>query len=259
MNPVISRIRIHPIKSLDGMDLQSATVGTRSLLHDREFAMLAPDGSFVNGKRTGRVNQLRATYDLPNRLVHFSARKSGPEDTFHLVREKEKIEAWLSHFFGMRIHFLQNKEGRLMDIPDTSCVTLLSTASLGYLSENGVGHSTDDLRIRFRASLEISGVPPFWEERLANLQGRPVPFRIGEVLLTGNSLRARCNVPPRDPHNGELNRSFVKKMTTARARNIPEWSIIGELPTFYHLSVDCTLPDSETGKSIKTGDELVIL
>ncbi len=259
LNPIISHIRIYPIKSLDGIELRSVEVGIRSLLHDREFAMLAEDGRFVNGKRTGKVNQLKASYDLSDYRVSFSERDKGEETSFHLINDKEKIETWLSDFFGLKISFLHNREGRLMDIPDRSCVTILSTGSLEYLSENITGHSVDDLRLRFRASLEIAGVPPFWEEKLADSDGEPIRYRVGDVRASGISIRARCNVPPQDPFTGELDKTFIKKMIVARDKNVPEWSMVRELHSLYHLSIDCFIPDSEKGKFINVGDEVEIL
>ena len=43
--PHVSRIRIYLIKSLDAV-LQQAEIGLHSLLHDREFALLANGRSF---------------------------------------------------------------------------------------------------------------------------------------------------------------------------------------------------------------------
>ena len=239
--------------------MQSVEVGVRSLLHDREFAMLAADGRFVNGKRTGRVSQLKASYDMAEYRVNFSERGSDEEVGFHLINEKDKIEAWLSNFFNLNISFLHNKEGRLLDIPDTSCVTILSTGTLEYLSQNIKGHTVDDLRLRFRASLEISGTPAFWEEKLADRTGKPVQYRVGDVHISGVQLRARCNVPPQDPFTGELDKNFVKKMISARDKSVPEWSMVRELHSLYYLSVDCFIPDSEKGKVINIGDEVEIL
>lgn len=51
----LTGIRIYPVKSLDPVELKEAEVGLYSLRYDREFAMLTPDGKFMNGKRSGRV------------------------------------------------------------------------------------------------------------------------------------------------------------------------------------------------------------
>lgn len=229
------------------------------MLHDREFAMLGSDGRFVNGKRTGRVNQLAATYDLNNYQVNFTERGADNMESFNLLEENEKISAYLSDFFQLEVAFLHNKEGRLLDVPDRSCVTILSEASLSYLSAEMHHEDIEDMRLRFRANIEISGVPAFWEERLARLSREPVQCRIGDVSIAGNSLRARCNVPPKDPLTGELDKKFVAAMLRAREKNIPDWSCVGELDSLYYLSVDCSLPASEKGKRINIGDELVII
>lgn len=260
MAPTLTKIRIYPIKSLDPVELEHAEVGVRALRHDREFAILAEDGRFINGKRTGSVNQLKAEYDLEKYQVRFSNR-SAPEagHSFHLLEDTEKIEAYLSDFFQLKVHFLHNLQGRLMDIPDVSGITILSAESLQFLSTHMGVSEMEDLRLRFRATLEISGVTPFWEERLALEDESGVEFQVGGVRLIGVSLRARCNVPPRNPLTGETDKSFVKNMIQARAANIPTWSYLSRLENPYHLSVNCFVPDSETGKYLHIGDEVRIV
>ena len=76
-NPTLARIRIYPVKSLDPVELNEVEIGTFSLRYDREFAMLSEDGGFVNGKRTGKVNQLKANFDLPKQLIQLSLRTGG--------------------------------------------------------------------------------------------------------------------------------------------------------------------------------------
>jgi uncharacterized protein YcbX len=45
-HPVLDRITLHPFKSLDGMEVQEATISTGGcLLHDREFALRDRDWS----------------------------------------------------------------------------------------------------------------------------------------------------------------------------------------------------------------------
>ena len=59
MTPVLSKIRIYPIKSLDPVELTSVQIGVRSLLGDRRFALLNDAGNFINGKATGRLISCR--------------------------------------------------------------------------------------------------------------------------------------------------------------------------------------------------------
>ena len=258
MKPVISRIRIYPIKSLDPVELQEAEVGVHSLRYDREFAMLTPDGRFMNGKRSGRVNELKAIYDLPNYRVTFSDRSGGHEYSFHLLNDKSEAEKYLSGFFGEPIMLLQNQEGQLMDIPTASSVTILSDATLQSLHEEFADRTLEDVRLRFRATIELSGVEPYWEENLVGEPSYGMRLTIGNVEMIGISPRARCNVPPRNPLTGITDKSFVKRMMKHREKTLPENSHIPAYGSLYHLTINTYIPESQKGKWLRVGDELKI-
>jgi len=56
----LGRIEIFPIKSLDGVRLQEATINAGGILdNDRVYAIFDDNGLVVNGKRTARIHQLR--------------------------------------------------------------------------------------------------------------------------------------------------------------------------------------------------------
>jgi len=259
MNPIISRIRIYPIKSLDFVELNEAEVGVHSLRYDREFAMLTHDGHFMNGKRSGRVNELMASYDLADYKVTFSDRNGAHMNTFHLLNDTTDVEEYLTDFFGEPITLLQNKHGKLMDIPAASSVTILSEASLQSLHQEFSDRSLDDLRLRFRATIELSGVEPFWEENLVGTPGVGMRFTIGDVDMVGISPRARCNVPPRDPFTGIADKTFVKRMIKSREKSLPDYSPISSYGGLYHLTINSYIPENQKGKWLKVGDELKII
>jgi uncharacterized protein YcbX len=254
MNPCLSKIRIYPIKSLDPVELLSVKIGMHCLLGDRKFAMLNQFGSFINGKATGLVNQLQTSFDEQLEYVTFNKRGSDEKTIFKLNTEPDKIESFLSLFFNNKVSLIKNEEGRLMDIPEESSVTVVAYESMKYLSD-ALGDSIDTLRLRFRSNIEISNVPAYWEEHLANYDSENgVSFQIGDVKMIGRSLRARCNVPPRNPLTGETDKTFVKRMIASRQENIPSWSQISKMDSLYHFSVDTFIPVSEAGKEIKIGD-----
>lgn len=258
-NPHISRIRIYPVKSLDPIELQSAELGTYSLLHDREFAILAKDGRLINGKRTGRVNELKASYDLEKQLIHLVPRAGGTSKSFALAEEDPALIKYLEDFFEIPVHFLRRTKGELMDIPKMSSITIVSEASLQSLQADIVDVSLENLRLRFRTNLEIGGVSPYWEEQLFQAPGVGMCFKIGKVELIGVSPRARCNVPPRDPLNGETDKSFIKKMLQSREAHLPDNSTLAQFGSLYHLTINLYLPESEKGKTINVGDPIEIL
>ncbi len=256
--PFLARIRIYPIKSFDPVELQTAEIGVRSLRHDREFALLTPEGRFMNGKKTGRVNELKAEYDLTNYSVTLSPRAGGEAVAFHLLEEKDKLENYLSTFFNEPVSLLHNTQGRLLDVPDASSVTIISEASYQTLTSELVDFPLPDIRLRFRANLEIGGTEPFWEETLIGPPGVGMRFKIGDVEMVGVTPRARCNVPPRDPLTGVPNKTFVRRVMKAREATLPKDSVLPAHGGFYHLTVDTYLPDTETGKILRVGDKVEI-
>jgi len=259
MEPFVSRIRIYPIKSLDPVELQEAEVGTHSLRYDREFALLTQDGRFMNGKRSGRVNELKATYDLPNYGVIFSERKRGPAHSFHLLNDQSAVEKYLSDFFGEPISLIQNREGQLMDIPTASSVTIVSEASMQSLHKDFEDRTLENVRLRFRATIELGGVTPYWEENLVGEPGIGMRFTIGEVDMIGVSPRARCNVPPRDPFTGQTDKTFVRRMMKSRENSLPAKSPIPAYGNLYHLTINTYLSETQKGKRLRVGDPVKIM
>jgi len=259
MKPVISCIRIYPIKALDPVELQEAEVGVHSLRYDREFAMITQDQRYLNSKRTGRVNELKAEYDLPNYVVHLAPRVGGTTHSFHLINQKQELESYLREFFGEPVSLIQNTQGQLMDIPTASSVTIVSEASLRSLQQEFSNRTLEDIRLRFRATIELSGVNPYWEENLVGKPGVGMRIQVGEVEMIGVSPRARCNVPPRDPLTGITDKSFVRRMMKRRESTLPYNSHLPEYGNLYHLTINTYIPETQKGKWLRVGDEVIII
>lgn len=258
MNPLVSRIRIYPIKSLDPVELKEAEIGTHSLRYDRAYAMITEDGRFMNGKRSGRVNELKATYDLQRSEVSFSDRQGGPETSFRLDENGRDIQKYLSEFFGERVYLVHSDLGELMDIPSASSVTIVSDASLISLQKEFAEESLERLRLRFRASLELSGVEPYWEESLVATPSVGKRLMVGEVEMIGVSPRARCNVPTRDPLTGIMDKSFVRRMVLRRGDTLPKDSLLYSYGNLYQLALNTFIPKNQQGKWIRVGDALSV-
>lgn len=258
--PTLSKITIYPIKSLDGMSLEKAIISEGGcLLHDREFSITDGIGNFIIGKTNPLVHNLRSKVDFDQKSVSFRTQGNLNWDQFHLLSDKKKIEAYLSDYFGLNTILQQNKTGRFLDVPDTSGMTILSTSSLETVSK---WYSFDDLeetRMRFRATLEIAGVSAFWEDQLFSKEGRCVEFKIGDATVLGISPRARCVVPSRNPKTGDVTKAFPKIFAKERAASLPDWSEMEAYSHYYHLSVDCLIPETEIGKTIQIGDLIRII
>ena len=257
--PFLSRITIYPVKSLDGMTVQKAVVSEGGcLLHDREFAILDKENNFVNGKSNPLVHTLRSSIDFKTGMISFRKEGETALNHFSLQQEREAIETYLSGYFGEPVRFEQNKTGRFMDMPDIGGATLLSTSSLKSVAEWYHPMHVDEARKRFRATLEIDGVPAFWEDHLFSIAGKGIEFKVGDVLFIGVSPRERCVVPSRHPETGKVLHAFPKIFSTHRASAQPDWSALDTYGHHYYLTVNCCIPATETGKSITTGDRISI-
>ena len=260
VQPILSRITIYPVKSLDGIALQKAVVTKGGcLLHDREYAITDTDGNPIIGKTNPLVHSLRSSIDFEKDEISFRRREETTWRRFHLQKERPKIESYLTEFFGTPSVLHQDTQGRFMDIPDIAGVTVLSTGSLKTVSGWFNNLDLEETRKRFRATIEIDGVPPFWEDRLFSKDGTTIEFKIGEVILFGMSPRERCVVPTRHPESGEILHAFPKTFARHRAASLPEWSLLTEYRNHYYLSVNCYIPETEIGKWIHLGDEIKII
>ncbi len=235
MTPVVSKIFIYPIKSFDSVELTEVMIGKSCLLHDREFAVFNSEGKYVNGKRTPRINELRSDFNLRDFTVAFNSEDNIETEIFHLLNDKTQIEDYLSDFFGYKVFLKRNENGRFLDIPDDSGITVSSKASFEKLTEYFPDISLQQMRSRFRANIEISDTEPFWEDRLFSEPGISTEFRINDVKLIGISPRARCIVPTRDAVSGITYPRFTKIFTEARNQTLPEWSKLDEYDHYYYL------------------------
>ena len=214
----ITRILLYPIKSLDGISVGEARVSAQGALeHDRRYAIVDAEGRFVNGKRLADVHRLRARYDGSGSRVTLHAGREG--HSFRLDAEREALAAWLGAFFGFPVEVRADPESGFPDDKEASGPTIISTATLASVAGWFPTKSEEQMRMRFRANLEIGEVPAFWEDRLYGEPGTTVRFTVGAVCLEGTNPCQRCVVPTRDPLTGAEDRGFQKTLAARRSRD----------------------------------------
>lgn len=171
--PTLAQIIIYPIKSLDGMVVERAPISSGGALEfDRRWAILDANGKLVNGKRTAKIQQLRARFDLEITGLESNSRSivrlQTPEDpqthSFCLNTELTELGSWLSQFFGFSVSLIENATIGFPDDPDAYGPTIVSTATLETICEWFPDLNLAEVRRRFRTNLELSGVPAFWED-----------------------------------------------------------------------------------------------
>ena len=258
MNPHLARIRIFPFKSLDGVDLDEAVVRKGAgLAHDREFCLVDENGDFVNTKRVGEsLVRIRSEFDRI--LGEITLRDGDDRATFSLERDGGGIEEWFEKRLEKPVRLKRDRELGFPDDTTAPGPTVISTATLRAVASWFPGCDLDQARRRFRANLEIDGVPAFWEDRLLGPAGTKFPFRIGEVTIEGINPCARCNVPTRNPATGEIqDPAFAKTFARRRQETLPAWAERSRFDHFYRLAVNTVVPESEAGKVIRVFDEVV--
>jgi uncharacterized protein YcbX len=263
VSPRLALIQLHPIKALDAVLLDESRIGPGGGLEfDRVWALYSVDGQWVNGKRTTAIHAIRAAYarDLSSVTLSVPAdSRKIPMKTFTFPGDTAAAAQWFSDFFAQPIIVRYSPEG----FPDDSIAngpTIVSTASLQAVCELFPGMPVHEARSRFRTTLEIDGVPAFWEDRLFGDDERSaVRFRIGEVHIEGSNPCARCAVPPRDPHTGELIPGFQKRYSDFRRANIPSWTPEARFDHYYRLATNTRVAPTQSGRILRLGDPVVLL
>jgi uncharacterized protein YcbX len=262
VTPRLANIRPHPIKSLDPVHVKEARIGPGGGLEfDRAWALYSVDGQWVNGKRSAAVHLIRAAYAPDLSSVTLSVpgdRRKIATRTFAFPADTAGAAQWFSAFFEQQITVRYSPEG----FPDDSIAngpTIVSTASLQTIAGLFPGMTLEEVRLRFRTTLEIEGVPAFWEDQLFGEEERSaVRFRIGEVNFEGSNPCARCPVPPRNPHTGEIIPGFQKIFSDFRRSHIPGWTPEARFDHYYRLATNTRVASGEAGKILRVGDPLLL-
>jgi uncharacterized protein YcbX len=271
--PRLARIDLYPIKSLDPVSVGERRIGpSGGLEHDRAWSLFSADGRTVNGKRTAAIHLIRAAYATDLSSVTLSVSANGHLNfasafpgaplgapgaaTFPFPHGHDAAAAWFSEYFQQQI-FVHYSIGGYPDDTEANGPTIVSTASLGAVCEWFPQIPLAQARLRFRTSLELDGVPAFWEDRLFGAEKEIiVRFRIGQVDFEGSNPCKRCPVPPRDPATGEDLIGFQQRFMAQRQAQLPEWSSPARFDHYYRFTTNTRVAVAEAGKTLRVGDPL---
>lgn len=252
----IERLRVYPVKGLDGASLE--TVGVRNggtLAHDREFALFDDDGDVINGKRTPLVHELSTDYD-PETTGFTVVAPDGERRSFDLEGEPDRAAAWLGEFFDASLTLERNTERGFPDRPHLG-PSVVSTATVEALASWFDEMTVEGARRRLRANVEVSGVEAFWEDRFV---GDDAPaFRAGDVRFEGATPCRRCVVPSRDPDTGEALANFRERFVERRRETFPDRADRAAFDGFFSLMVIARVPEADRGERLAVGDEVEVL
>ena len=279
--PQLERITLHPIKSLDGLDVDRACVlPCGALAHDRRWRLVDLDGGVVNAKRSPLIHRIRADFELSaTPTVRLSAGETAqgsraPEppapDIFPLLPGPTGPSRWLSATLGVEVLLQERPDGGFPDDRDAPGLTLVSSASLAEVAR-WFSLPIVEVRRRFRANLEVGDCDPFWEDALASpaLPPKPTPFeatgptpsdelhqeipplppmhfRVGGAGFTAVNVCRRCPVPTRDSINGTITEHFREVFEAWRRRRVPRDVDTAGWGSYYRLAIN-TVGDGRGG------------
>lgn len=256
----LAGISVYPVKSLDPVFSTEIEMGPCGRLKDdRAWALFDAEGNYVNGKRHEKIHRLRAKFDLRAQRVTLQDEGAADAQSFHLAKDKPRLEAWLARFFGFPVTLKHDPQ---LGFPDDSKLwgpTVISTGTLKEVASWFPGLKPDDVWKRFRPNLVIGGVEAFWEDRLFAAEGEPVRFKIGKVAFEGLNPCMRCIVPTRDPVTAGRLPNFTKTFLDKRKATLPQWAnAVRFNDTYFRLAVNTRVAASEAGKEMQIGDKVAL-
>ncbi|QLG62432.1 MOSC domain-containing protein [Halorarum salinum] len=254
----LDRVRVFPVKSLDGVDVDAATLGAGGLERDREFAVVDAEGEYVNGKRERGIHRVSAEFDLDPRAVALAA--PGMADaTFDLDGDRGGMTDWLGEFLGYEVSVVAERPGGYPDDTEAAGPTVISTGTLREVASWFDGVDPEGMGRRLRANLVLGADEPFFEDRLFASRGERVRFAVGGTRLEGVNPCQRCVVPSRDPDTGEEHPGFREQFVRMRRETMPDWSGGDRFDHDFRVMVNTAVPDGSRGAELRVGDPVEVL
>jgi uncharacterized protein YcbX len=179
-----------------------------------------------------------------------------PWREFSLIEDRVEIGNWLSFALGTDCQLIENSCSGFPDDTGAPGPTVVSTETLKKVADWFGSLTLDEARKRFRANLEVSDVPPFWEDRLVGPHGSEVPFHVGSVRWLGINACQRCVVPTRGSETGVSTPRFQRTFSEGRAAELPAWAAAARFDHFYRLAVNTRLAPGQAGSTVRAGDEV---
>ncbi len=252
----LGRITIFPIKSLDGVPVETTRItGGGILENDRIYAIYDVEGKVVNGKRTPRVHELRSEFDT--QIAEVRLWRDGESPAQFSLDNLPPAGKWLSDFFGFPVMLRHEPQSGFPDDRTAFGPTIVSEASLRMIQSWFPELTLESVRRRFRANLELSDGEPFCEDQLYGAPDELKPFQIGSVKFLGHNPCQRCVVPTRDQDTGQAIADFQKQFMQLRREHLPAWANPQRFNHFYRFAVNTSIPPAGTGKFVRCGDALV--
>lgn len=231
--PSVSGLRIYPVKSLRGVDLQAAQVQPRGLQHDRRWMIIDDDGIFLTQRSFTKMATISAvpnetslhfkTEDMPELAVPLQEGESTRAKVWskwvtakHVSKDADE---WLSQALGRscRLVYMPETAKRRPSTDPTALVGFADSHPILVASEESLRDLNDRLPTpveinRFRPNIIFKGCTPFQEDTFRRI-------RVGDTILKAGKKCNRCQVTTTDQLTGELKGPEPLKALATYRRN----------------------------------------
>lgn len=252
---ILNSIQIFPIKSLDRVLVNEIQVTTGQVLEfDRRWAIHRKrDGRTVNGKKYPAVHQLRAAFELEERVVRLQAPQQA-EEKFMLVGDFHLLNEYLSDYFGEAVGVSEDGHKGFPD--HTTGNVGASLVSRQTLQQVGAWFDLpeEEVNRRMRMNFIVEANAAFEEDNwLSQSKEHPNACNFGTVEVWPYKPCVRCPVPTRDSRNGETIRGFQKEYVRCRLALQPQLLEHALYPHAYMCGLVLIIPEVSVGKTIRVG------
>jgi uncharacterized protein YcbX len=214
-----------PVKGLRVVGASRLELGPSGAPNDRRFHLVDDRGRMFNGKRTGVLNTVAATYDAAARELGMTF--DGGEVVTGVAELGEEIDTtfysqplrarivqgpWsqaLSALAGQSLRLVACVDGSALDRGRRGAVSLVSSASVAELARAAGGEDVQPRR--FRMLVEIEGVAAHEEDGWV---GSAV--QIGAALVRMRGHVGRCVVTTRHPDSGDADLPMLDLLRSYR-------------------------------------------
>jgi uncharacterized protein YcbX len=237
----VTGLHIHPVKSLRGLAVESASVDSLGVVGDRRFLVVDPSGTFMTQRTVPRMAQVGALLDDASLTlscegfgevrVRRDPDPAAPEAVVRIWKSDglraedcgDAPAAWLGSAlktpcrlvrigprFNRPVRPDYAEPGDVLGFPDGFPLLIISEASLGDLNRRMAQTGGGALPMnRFRPNVVVAGCEAFAEDAL----GR---FRIGNVVFRAAKPCLRCIITTTDQLTGERGKEPLRTLAGYR-------------------------------------------
>jgi uncharacterized protein YcbX len=254
----LTALFLHPIKSCGRVEVERATIGPYGLVGDREWQLVAADGTFVTQRKHPQLATVRPTLGAGGIVVDglaiaapAAADVSAPTYTGDVVAGDAGDDAadWFMRFLG-EPGFPPLFGDDQMGFSDGAQLLVVNEASHRFLADRAVEPFGIE---RWRANIVVDGADPWVEDTWRSI-------RVGTTDVRLRHPWPRCVVPQVDQDTGDRHREPALVLKKHRwCAELPTATPILQTILCGNALFGMTASASAVGTVITVGDEVEVL